>query len=92
MKVSVHMLAFCNGEIREVNVPDDELASLGNIFYWGQNDCQPQNLPSVSMGDVIELNGEYHRIEATCFQLLSKKEFDAYKEQRIADNAKKMIA
>lgn len=60
MKFRVHLLAFSDpGTIREVEVPetalsDDRIQTLEQVFYFGQNDFQPQELPSVSMGDVIE--------------------------------------
>lgn len=31
------------------------LALLGLVFHWGQNDFQPQHVPSVSVGDVIRV-------------------------------------
>ena len=64
----VHMLAFADGAIREVNVPVSELSSVeGNlekVFYYGQNDFQPHpSLPSVSVGDVVEIDDEKYRVE-----------------------------
>ena len=71
----VHMLAFANGDIREVNVPVSELSSVeGNlekVFHYGQNDFQPHpSLPSVSVGDVIEMDDEKYRVEPVGFSKL----------------------
>lgn len=61
------MLAFGDGAIRKVTIPDAEIGTddqfnlttedvLDLVFKWGQNDFQPQhNLPSVSVGDVIRI-------------------------------------
>ena len=62
MIVNVLMLAHMDGEIRQVNVPDDEWndspSPLDLVFYYGQNDVQPvPDRCSVSMGDVILFNG-----------------------------------
>jgi len=58
MIFEVEMRAFGNpGEVRKVNVPDDQItgteSDLNLIFQYGQNDFQPQQHPSVSVGDVI---------------------------------------
>ena len=65
MKIEVEMLAFENGKIRVVNVPDDEwnqclseASKLEQVFFYGQNDFQPQQICSVSVGDVARLNGK----------------------------------
>ncbi len=82
MIVKVHLLAFTDGEIREVEVPeldtllpptnDDELGHvLELVFHWGQNDFQPQQKPSVSVGDVIEMDGRFHRVESVGFKELT---------------------
>jgi len=66
--VEVEMLAFMNGAIREVEIPQDEylaapgeLAVLELVFKYGQNDFQPKPFASVSVGDVIRFRGR--RIE-----------------------------
>jgi hypothetical protein len=58
MIFEVEMRAFGKpGEVRKVNIPDDQItgtdSDLDLIFYFGQNDFQPQQHPSVSVGDVI---------------------------------------
>lgn len=64
-KIEVEMLAFAGGKIREVDVPQeawDKATSdeqrLELVFYWGQNDFQPKQIPSVSVGDVARLDGK----------------------------------
>ena len=62
MKYNVELHAFRDGEIRTVDVPLDREMSVNSdfemlelIFLYGQNEVQPQRLPSVSIGDVIYL-------------------------------------
>jgi hypothetical protein len=83
----VHMLAFgAPGQIREVTVfdefdsttPVNEVLEL--IYKYGQNDFQPQECCSVSMGDVIEYEGAYYLILGTGFIHLSVEGFEAYKK------------
>jgi len=88
MTFKVHMLAFMTkGTIRNVEVPDDELIERGTgssqvldlVFKYGQNEnsTNDQHLPSVSVGDVIELpSGEYHMVRPSGFLTISQSEFD----------------
>lgn len=86
MKINVRMLAFMDGEIREVNLPDDEFARcegtldvLSLTFRYGQNDFQPINdRCSVSVGDVIEYDGGLYVVCTTGFRKLSQQEYDEY--------------
>jgi hypothetical protein len=80
----VFMTAFGQpGEIREVevesnhkNTPTDVI--LNDIFYFGQNDIQPKEHPSVSMGDIIELKERdetfYYLVMATGFHQMTPTE------------------
>lgn len=84
MKVRVYLLAFgYPGEIREVEIPDSydplDPGTLETIFWYGQNEVQPQNHPSCSVGDVIELGG-YWLIQNVGFKELTSQEFEEYKE------------
>jgi len=89
MKFRVHMLAFgSDNEVREVDVPDavvlrerDSLESLlGLVYYYGQNDTQPQDHCSVSIGDVIEMpDGKYYRVDSTGFSRLAPDVLQTYK-------------
>jgi hypothetical protein len=84
MKVKVHLLAFGQpNEVRyvEVEAPaSEEQALLDQVFHFGQNDFQPQRHPSVSMGDVVELeNSKFYVIQAVGFKELSRVEFVQYR-------------
>lgn len=69
MIIPVKMLAFMDGEIRNVVLPDTFVGAitpentttiLDRVFYYGQNDFQPvPKRCSVSVGDVAEINGEF---------------------------------
>jgi len=66
MIIEVEMLAFGKpGEIREVEVPLTENASVDEVleaaFHYGQNDFQPKNHPSVSVGDVVRVGKDRYR-------------------------------
>lgn len=74
----VELNMFCQGKIRIVRVPKTEIgarnyiADLNAIWYWGQNDHQPKNMPSVSAGDVIRLRGERYLIKNFGFKRLKE--------------------
>jgi len=87
MKIDVHMLAFMGPEdVRHVEVPDGEFESaikddkLSIVFKLGQNDFQTQQMPSVSVGDVIELNNEYHLVLGAGFRQITKAKFEELKK------------
>jgi len=77
----VELNMFAQGKIRKVEVPWSELRfydthaienNLGIIFKWGQNDFQPQELPSVSMGDVICYDGDRYLVLSVGFRKLGE--------------------
>ena len=82
--IKVRMEAFANGEIREVEVPDNDAfmsapfvdisveEKLQVVFHYGQNDHQPQHIPSVSVGDVILLEDEEYGVTSLSFKKLCK--------------------
>jgi hypothetical protein len=84
MKFQVEMLAFGNwGEIREVEVPDhlvinDTTEMLETVFYYGQNDFQPVQHPSVSMGDVIRMGNDRYLVCHMGFRQLTPVEYACY--------------
>lgn len=86
MLVNVMLLGYGEGQLRPVNIPDEEkpegmdtLQLLERVFYWGQNDFQP--LPdrySVSVGDVALLNGQFWVVRPMGWAELTPAEFQAY--------------
>lgn len=75
MILKAHMLAYRDGAIREIDIPEEEvpphwdwdkghrLGLLGSAFTYGQNDFQPRPMPSLSVGDVVELpDGTLHLV------------------------------
>lgn len=92
MIIPVHMFAFADegdrSKVRMVEIPidpgkqdpvssQDELSSLLElVFKYGQNDFQPKQFPSVSVGDVAEINGRYFMVIGTGWKKLTKEEFD----------------
>jgi len=85
MRFKVHMLAFYEegDKIRKVKVPCDAEKMLNGeytadkllelVFKYGQNDFQPQQVYSVSVGDVIEMHeGLYYIVEAFGFKKISQ--------------------
>ncbi len=73
MKIEVEMRAFGDGKIRVVEVPaneaegESEAGLLDLAFKWGQNDFQPQQMPSVSVGDVVRVGGKRFLVEGVGF-------------------------
>jgi hypothetical protein len=48
---------------------------LGLVWQYGQNDFQPRNLPSLSVGDVVELhNGDRYRVLGAGWEKLGPDE------------------
>ena len=89
MQVKVHMLAFYEegDKIRLVDVPDNEVEGCATsdkalaiqdvlelVFKYGQNMFQPQQICSVSVGDVVELEGRYFLVRGCGFGELSEDE------------------
>ena len=89
--VPVHQLAFHNGDavkIRRVTIPEESgrsiLEQLEDIFHFGQNDFQPQQLYSVSVGDVIELDGQYYLVAMVGFYKMTAEQFILYRDEIFA--------
>jgi hypothetical protein len=58
--------------IRWVDVPDEQLSNniskdLDIVFYWGQNEYQPQEIPSLSVGDLIVYKNNVYLVETSGF-------------------------
>ena len=91
MQFEVQMWAFTESKDdlkkRTVEIPSHDIREfnkgntfhkLGMIYYYGQNDFQPRECPSVSMGDVIELDNELWLVKASGFRKLMLDEFQKY--------------
>lgn len=85
MIIEVEQWAFGNGEIRQVNLPDDTVEPdaghehekdnfLDTVFYFGQKPNE-QGRYSVSVGDIIRLNNEKHLICALGFRQLTEQQY-----------------
>ncbi len=81
------MFAFMDGEIREVEVPEAEVdvcksteELLERIFYYGQNDFQPRQMPSVSVGDVAQVGGRNFICASTGWKEMTKDELLEYSD------------
>lgn len=87
MKVRVEMLAFCeDGTFREVQIPQiyinrttDTQKVLDLVFEFGQNEKQPMNCPSVSIGDVIHYAGEYWLVRPLGFEQIWDTQLEQYR-------------
>lgn len=82
MKIQVEMLAFKEkGIFREVEIPDaeDKLENvLEEVFCRGQNDFQAQQLPSVSVGDIIHYQDKKYVVCAISFKEITQEQYDNY--------------
>lgn len=87
MVVMVRMLAFMDGELRPVTIPDEECQGksveelLGVVYYYGQNDFQP--IPkrcSVSVGDVALLQGKFWIVARAGWDELTPDELEEYEK------------
>lgn len=85
MKFIVELLAYGkDGEVREVEVGVEAGNSntkhlLGLIYRWGQNEVQPKDQPSVSVGDVIRLRRRRYLILPVGYKHLPKADYERYK-------------
>jgi hypothetical protein len=73
----VELNMFKQGAIRKVEVPEfmlkgDDKENLETIYFFGQNDFQPRELPSVSMGDVIRYKEERWLVLGSGFRKLKE--------------------
>jgi len=78
MTVLVELRAFRNedgSELRSVEVPNILIEKettvidiLEHVFKYGQNDFQPKNQRSVSVGDVVRLYGKRWEVDMFGFK------------------------
>lgn len=75
--------AYAPPRTREVTVPDDELTGiiehdLEKIFYYGQNDFQPQRICSVSVGDVVEYGDRLYLCQPMGYREITAQEYEEF--------------
>lgn len=83
MIFNVEMLAFGKGELRPVNVPEDQINGileddLEMIFRYGQNDFQNLPFPSVSAGDIIHYKDQKYLVVGVGFKKMEEAEYQNY--------------
>lgn len=95
MKFIVHLLAFCSAAIiREVDVPaaeisDDTNLNLSRVLHYGKNSVQMvDQLPSVSTGDVIELDSRLNLVLPDGFDEMHP---DVFRHYRLMDCPTRMM-
>ena len=89
MQVKVRMCAFCEGDIRLVEIPEGTVPTPDSIFQYGQNDFQPHpTLPSVSVGDVIEWDGKLVCVSPVGFKEVTEEWYERYMKHTIVERVK----
>ena len=81
----VTQFRFNDGKTRIVEVPTSYPSEtteviLNSVFHFGQNDFQPKDSPSVSVGDVIEVGNEKHIVKNFGFEKITDEFFNTLKE------------
>jgi len=82
--IKVNLVGLGDKGVRfvDIEIPDDYSPPIGlngenmdyilnEVFHLGQNDFQPEEVRSVSVGDIVELK---FRVENVGFSLISEKE------------------
>ena len=90
MIYKAYMKAFCKeGTIREIEVPQNEINHCSDIyeileliFKYGQNMFQSRNCPSLSVGDIVEVNGKYYDVKCVGFEEIDKDKFKSLNWER----------
>lgn len=79
-EVIVELWAFQEGKERPVATAEEEETDLDEIYYYGQNECQPvEGCASVSVGDVICLHdGSRHLVLGNGFLRLDAAAYERY--------------
>jgi hypothetical protein len=102
MIITIHLLAYDHLErFREVLIPTERMAKiallpedkklssiLDAVFYYGQNDFQPQEMPSVSAGDVIFWNDQIFKVMGVGFHKMTGLEYAKYAKQNQEERMK----
>lgn len=80
-KIQVILVAFGRGAIREVSIPDtfdETIDILNEVFEYGQN--QHQQLPSISVGDIILLGTTKHIVKGFGFEKITDEFYNKIME------------
>lgn len=95
--VRVEMLAFCPDPdtYRLVAIPSEvqEGVEPGSpqflelVYYYGQNEFQPREMPSVSMGDVVHYQDRYFLVAVCGFKELTPAELREYRKVERVDRS-----
>ena len=89
MLVQVKLFRFGNGKSRTVQIPSisgTKNEILEEVFHYGQNHNQPQDLPSISAGDVILIGGERHLVKGFGFEQVSDEDFEIMEKASKIEN------
>ena len=103
-----YMTGLCDGRIRNIDraLPDLSAAELADAaFEKGQNDYHPQDVPSVSVGDIIEIISQpqkfygfwscpmvkksYHLVERMGFSKITEQQAKDIVSRARRDNKKR---
>lgn len=83
MSIPVYLYGFCDGEVRHVDVADEQSRTdvlLAEVFRWGWNMFWPRSLPSVSVGDVVDLGDRgLWLVKNVGFREMTPGEFEEWK-------------
>jgi hypothetical protein len=75
--INVELMAFGEGQIRPVEIPEGTAVTLDTVYVFGQNNMSNNHLrmPSVSMGDIIHLDEKKWLVKDIGFRELSIEEY-----------------
>lgn len=82
--IQVQQFRFNDGQYRNVEVPTSEITAniddvLNLVYHYGQNMFQPQDAPSVSVGDVINYDGKYFVVAGFGFTQIKSETYEVLK-------------
>lgn len=82
--IQVQQFRFNDGQYRNVEVPTSEITAniddvLNLVYHYGQNMFQPQEAPSVSVGDVINYDGKYFVVAGFGFTQIKSETYEVLK-------------
>lgn len=82
--IQVQQFKFNDGQYRNVEVPTSEITdnvmeTLEKVYHYGQNLFQPQDKPSVSVGDVINYDRKYYMVAGFGFKQIKSEMYEVLK-------------